>query len=120
MKPELQFETSCTEKLSTFIGLVCDMFLMPLFFQMAWNFTMPEVFDVNNIKYEHALLFKLIISIFFASPFSTSTMLNRQSELLSYYINNIYAKLSNLDMNLLSMKQMYSQTLQSPVLPHNV
>lgn len=82
-------------------AIVCaclDLFITPFYFQYAWNYIMPDIFDVKRINYVHALLVKVLFVLCFFSPCSAGIVDRENSQRILHYVNCVYDKLASIDM----------------------
>jgi len=98
-KNDIRYQRSFCDGFTGCIGVLVDLFLLPLVFQGCWNYVMPQVFDVKEITYVHALLFKFSL-VLYAAPFSVSHELYIWYETLSHYSNSLYTKLTDIETSL--------------------
>lgn len=96
-KKDIKYERSVCDGVAGLTGSLLDIFAMPLVLQHSWNYVMPHVFDVKEITYVYALLFKIILLVFINSPFSGSHELYIWYETLCHYSNSLHAKLTDIE-----------------------
>lgn len=88
--------TFCTRVLAL-ICISLDIFVSPVIFFTIWNSNIPSLFNLPQITYAQALLFKLILELYFGCSFSSYFVVDENIKRNEFYVNKVYGILEKIE-----------------------